>query len=72
LKVSQNLSVWAKTIKEAVTSNTAHVARYTFAAQFTSDKLVCDVACGTGYGCFLLSRSATFVVGIDISEEAIL
>jgi ubiquinone/menaquinone biosynthesis C-methylase UbiE len=51
---------------------TEHVGRYTFAAPLCSGKRVLDVACGEGYGAFMLAkRGAAEVVGVDISEEAI-
>lgn len=48
-----------------------HVSRYAFAARYARDKRVLDVGCGTGYGAAELSRTATAVVAIDRSEEAI-
>jgi len=49
-----------------------HIGRYIFAGGFVKDKVVLDVACGTGYGTrHLLTRGAKRVVGIDISVDAI-
>ncbi len=48
-----------------------HRERYKFAKQFCRGKAVLDIACGTGYGSYELSREADRVVGIDISEESI-
>ena len=50
-----------------------HLVRYFFASQFSKSKTVLDIACGTGYGCQIISTKgkAAKVVGIDISEEAI-
>jgi len=50
-----------------------HLARYRFAADYVSGKIVADIACGTGYGTELLATagSAREVVGIDICQEAI-
>lgn len=50
-----------------------HLARYFFASQFSKSKTVLDVACGTGYGCKIISVTgkATKVVGIDVSAESI-
>lgn len=49
-----------------------HMARYFFADQFVKDKIVLDIACGTGYGSLHLLRSgAKKVIGVDISKEAI-
>lgn len=49
-----------------------HVARYGFSSQFVKNRVVLDIACGSGYGAkILLDSGAKKVVGIDISEEAI-
>ena len=48
-----------------------HVARYEFAIPYVVNKQVADLACGTGYGCAILSSHATSVIGIDNSSEAI-
>lgn len=46
-----------------------HLSRYQFAAGFARGKEVLDVACGTGYGTYLLSQVASQVIGADISLE---
>lgn len=50
-----------------------HIARYIFATQFTKNKSVADIACGTGYGTRILIEqgAAKSCIGIDISSEAI-
>ncbi|MCB1907653.1 MAG: methyltransferase domain-containing protein [Rhodocyclaceae bacterium] len=50
-----------------------HVERYEFAMRHVRDKLVLDVACGTGYGSQMLKRDggARRVIGVDLSSEAI-
>ena len=48
-----------------------HLHRYAYATQFVRGKKVLDLACGEGYGSYLLARSAESVVGIDIDENAI-
>ncbi len=49
-----------------------HVERYWFACQHLLPGMVLDIACGTGYGTFLMAEgSNNFCVGVDISEEAI-
>src|SRR5450759_894493 len=49
-----------------------HASRYVFAAPLCIGKRVLDVACGEGYGAFMLARQgATEVIGVDISDEAI-
>ena len=49
-----------------------HFARYAIAASLVKDKKVLDIACGEGYGSYLLKRSgANQVVGVDVSSDAI-
>lgn len=49
-----------------------HIIRYVFASQFVSDKVVLDVACGSGYGSnYLMSKDARRVIGGDRAQEAI-
>lgn len=49
-----------------------HLARYAFAAGFVKDKIVLDVACGTGYGSnYLFDKGARTIVGGDIFAPAI-
>jgi ubiquinone/menaquinone biosynthesis C-methylase UbiE len=49
-----------------------HLLRYQLAAERAADKVVLDVACGSGYGAYLLCQSgAECVVGVDLSAEAI-
>ena len=50
-----------------------HLDRYAFAAKYTQDKLVGDIACGTGYGTAHLYEHvfARSVIGIDVCPEAI-
>lgn len=49
-----------------------HIGRYVFAAQFIEDKVVLDIASGSGYGSsYLINRGAKMVIGGDYSEEAI-
>jgi SAM-dependent methyltransferase len=49
-----------------------HINRYFFVLDFVNDKSVLDVACGSGYGTKLISKTARFAVGIDISHEALI
>ncbi len=50
-----------------------HFARYKFAQGFIQKSdTVLDCACGAGYGSKLLKERAGKVVGVDISEEAII
>lgn len=44
---------------------------YEFALPYVTNKKVLDIGCGMGYGSALLANSASSVMGIDYSEEAI-
>jgi SAM-dependent methyltransferase len=50
-----------------------HIARYEFAAQHLRPQRLLDIACGVGYGTFLLAerRPELVAIGVDISEAAI-
>jgi len=48
-----------------------HLHRYAFAAQFVNSKKVLDLACGEGYGTYLLAEKAEYVLGVDIDEQTI-
>lgn len=48
-----------------------HLHRYAIAVDLAEGKTVLDVACGEGYGSFLLSQKAARVVGVDLSPAAI-
>jgi len=49
-----------------------HQKFYKFAAQFINGKVVCDIGCGSGYGCRILKESgARKVFGCDASKSAI-
>lgn len=48
-----------------------HLLRYNYARSFVEDKTVLDIGCGYGYGAYVLSKKAKYVLGIDISENAI-
>jgi len=49
-----------------------HVGRYALALPFAAGRRVLDVACGEGYGSWLLTDGgAAEVVGVDISSDAI-
>jgi 2-polyprenyl-3-methyl-5-hydroxy-6-metoxy-1,4-benzoquinol methylase len=48
-----------------------HIARYNLILGELEGKNVLDLACGTGYGSFLMSQVASFVEGVDIDKEAI-
>ncbi len=49
-----------------------HIYRYIFAAGLAENKVILDVACGTGYGTrYLAEKGPGKVVGVDISAEAV-
>lgn len=48
-----------------------HLTRYLAAKPAIKDKIVLDIASGSGYGTKLLADSAKFVYGVDVNEVAI-
>ncbi len=48
-----------------------HFPRYDFAKKYCKDKIVVDIASGTGYGSYELSKVAQKVIGIDIDGQSI-
>lgn len=50
-----------------------HTARYQFAQQYVSGKVVLDIACGAGAGSYWLIRhgGAKSVLGVDIDPESV-
>lgn len=50
-----------------------HLARYEFAKQFVYNKNVLDIACGSGYGSYILATQgeAKKVIGVDLDKNAI-
>lgn len=49
-----------------------HLNRYLSAKKFVAGKKVLDIACGEGYGSYLMKQwGAKEVTGVDISEEAL-
>lgn len=48
-----------------------HWHRYAFAMELARGRRVLDAACGEGYGAALLARTATAVVGVDLSAAAV-
>ncbi len=49
-----------------------HRQRYEFAIKHVSGKVTADIACGVGYGSFMLGLVASSVSGFDIAQEALL
>lgn len=48
-----------------------HVTRYLAAQSVVKDKVVLDIASGSGYGTKILAESAKFVYGVDVNEAAV-
>ena len=48
-----------------------HASRYHFAERFVTDRLVLDIACGTGYGLPILGARARAVIGVDADFDAV-
>lgn len=48
-----------------------HIARYNMALAVCQGKNVLDLACGTGYGSYILSMVSKLVVGVDVGFDAI-
>lgn len=48
-----------------------HIGRYEFAAGAVRGRRVLDIACGSGYGCVILAKTAAEVVGVDIADDAV-
>lgn len=51
-------------------SGYSHVQRYLFARERVNGRVL-DVACGVGYGSYVLAMGGGFVQGVDVAEEAI-
>ncbi|WP_318284677.1 glycosyltransferase [Bradyrhizobium lupini] len=49
-----------------------HMHRYHLAKNFVANKDVLDIASGEGFGSALLAEKASSVIGVDISDEAVL
>jgi SAM-dependent methyltransferase len=48
-----------------------HEATYRFAEQYTRGQRVLDFGCGSGYGSAEIAETAARVVGVDVSDDAI-
>jgi 2-polyprenyl-3-methyl-5-hydroxy-6-metoxy-1,4-benzoquinol methylase len=50
-----------------------HLDRYNFVKEFTQDKKVLDIACGCGYGSYLIANEgkAKEVIGLDLNNDSI-
>ena len=57
--------------KELTVTGLEHWHRYMSILEYLENKKVLDIACGSGYGSFLMAEKAETVVGMDISTESI-
>lgn len=48
-----------------------HLHRYAIAKDIVEDKVVLDIACGEGYGSYLMSKNSRFVYGVDIDSKSV-
>lgn len=48
-----------------------HLHRYLIARDLVRDKDVLDIACGEGYGSFILADAAKNVIGVDIDDSTV-
>lgn len=48
-----------------------HIVRYQAAVDLVKDKVVLDIASGSGYGSSLLAATASKVYGVDVDEDAL-
>ncbi|MDD3630878.1 MAG: class I SAM-dependent methyltransferase, partial [Bacteroidales bacterium] len=59
-------------IPEVINEDTfLHLHRYAITFDYIKDKDVIDIACGEGYGSFLMSKYAKNIIGIDIDKNTI-
>ena len=56
---------------EGAQTSYEHLHRYALASSIVKDKVVLDLACGEGYGPFILSQNAKSVTAVDIDEESV-
>jgi len=73
MEVEGNERIWPKreNLEEYLQDTPEHKQRYDLASNCVQELDCADVACGAGYGSFMLSKSAKRVSGYDISKEAL-
>lgn len=50
----------------------SHITRYNFIADYVKNKVVLDIACGTGKGSLMIAQAgAAKVTGVDIDDDAV-
>jgi 2-polyprenyl-3-methyl-5-hydroxy-6-metoxy-1,4-benzoquinol methylase len=66
------LERWVKNYTDKVTEH-SHIQRYDLASGFVNDKMVLDIACGSGHGSYLLADQgkAKEITAIDLDAETI-
>lgn len=73
--MSHKSNAWAEYIVLGKTPYIAyqqHASRYVFASKIVGNKIVLDIACGTGYGSmYLVQKKAKEILGVDVNKEAI-
>ena len=70
----QTASDWSGERLETFITNeimVEHIHRYAIACELVSNKKVLDIACGEGYGSYLMTVNASSVTGIDINPLVI-
>lgn len=55
------------------TTEKQHQDRYEFACNYVKDKNVLDIACGSGFGSYLIATKgdAKYIVGVDLDQNAL-
>lgn len=68
----QKAERWVKGFVHQSTER-AHLERYEFVTKYVEEKSVLDIACGSGYGSYIIKHNgrADKVVGVDLDENAI-
>ena len=59
------------TLDEFLEKYLDHSQRYDFAKPFVEGKQIADIACGAGYGSYLLADVAKSVTGFDVADDAL-
>jgi SAM-dependent methyltransferase len=68
----ERLALFEESAPYSAIEASIHMARYLSARDACKGQVVLDIACGEGYGSWLMRQwGATSVVGIDVSEDAV-
>lgn len=65
----ERLSLTSSTSSDILVNE--HLLRYNLVKQFVDNKIVLDIACGSGYGSNLLAKGAKRVIGVDVDDIVI-